>query len=594
MSGHGGVGRASLAGLDRASILGNNLEFAAETARASTAYVAGRDLAAGDFRNFGFASAAPSTEIYVGLGSAWETQSMFAKLMRRMAQPYRFADGVASDNAHNFNPRTPAGYTYLGQFAAHDIIRNSALLSDLGAKETRRRNLREQSLMLDALYGGGPALDERVYERSKPGEGFRTMLRTGGIDTVGMKEMVQPGDCPFNHRDIPRFAQADLSDNVQSGRPDILIPDARNDDNAMVAQMTALFHHVHNAVVTALRGPGIVLADLPGEDALPKGLRLFLNARRVTTALYRRILRDDFLKHLMSDAMWETYGANGFKPLVDTAADGLPLEFTHAAYRIGHSMVRMSYLFNEAHPMGEGIRDALKLRSSVRPQKLPPTTDWIADWSRFFDIGDTPPQPSRRIGPSYNEVLLSERLFGNKMVQQPTGVSAGGEIPNGDFAGLLFSDLIRGAVGNLLTLDGLLAKLPRDIVEASPLLADKAHRTKVLSDWLKAVPSITFTDAELEHLSANPPLIFWLLFEAATETNGCALGTMASVIIGDVFLARLAPRPQDAEADRAAAEMMELLFGAEVPANMPQLISFTAHTLGLTQAIPVFLKSATS
>jgi hypothetical protein len=90
-----------------------------------------------DFRNFGHPGAASAPNIYRGPGSAWDAQIMLAKLMRRMA-PYRLGDGVTSANDENFNPRTPAGYTYLGQFAAHDIIRNSSLLTDVGSQESGR------------------------------------------------------------------------------------------------------------------------------------------------------------------------------------------------------------------------------------------------------------------------------------------------------------------------------------------------------------------------------------------------------------------------------------------------------------------------
>ncbi|MER9410697.1 peroxidase family protein [Mesorhizobium sp. M0589] len=558
------------------------------------------------FRNFGMTigDAPDIKDVYVGLGKAWDTQVMFAKLMRRMNEVYTFKDGVTSHSDANVNKNIPAGYTYLGQFAAHDIIRNSALLTDLAAAETNRKNMRENSLLLDALYGDGPAFSGSLYQLSHPGEFFRTMLRTGSISTPPASPepaLGAAGKCPFAYRDIPRFQQSDLSENtpVDSGRPDILIPEQRNDDNAIVAQVTALFHHLHNAVVTALRA----LPDMPTYgDPAPRGRQLFTNARWVTSFLYRRIIRDDLLNKLVIGAVWDQYVANGYKPLADAPnSDGIPLEFSHAAYRLGHAMVRTNYTFNDDEPehpdhQPQGIGDILKTSSAERPHKFPLDLRWIADWSKFFRIAGTNRlQFSRRIGPCFNEKLLTADLFPNS----PVGTGPGGEVLDGDdddetkfpnnfCSGLLFSDLIRGTVGGLLTLDRILKILPTDVRGSSLLLADDARRAQVLRDWLTA-SRINFSEPELVELSTNPPLIFWLLFEAAYEADGCSLGTLGSIIVGDVFLARLAATAGEIDLDRRIeGNLLQLLFPTGLPSDMADLIRFTARTLGLENADPSF------
>lgn len=611
MTAHGGVGRASLRELEKVRATVPELAEAraslhawpgpGDRARPQAARLSGPEAPQlpPDFRNFGHPGAAPDkNSIYSGLGPAWNTQVAFAKLMRRMALRYDFSDGVSTANDKNFNDRIPAGYTYLGQFAAHDLIRNSVLLADIGTQETGRRNLRDESLNLDSLYGNGPSFDPQLYEIEEPGEGYRNMLRTGSMDPVQIEDYRKAGRCPFAFRDIPRFQQVDHSDWVQDkgktkitkkvklGRPDVLIADPRNDDNAMVSQITALFHHLHNAVVTRLRELGDAMPPAVAHEA-PKGLHLFLNGRSITTALYRRVLKQDFLKRLLRTEIWELYDRKGFAPLVDDRADGIPVEFSHAALRVCHSMVRMSYVFNQEVPMGEGIRDALKQRSSTRPHKFPPTKNWIADWSRFFDIGPEPPQTSRRIGPCYNEILLSERLFDNALVGSKEGAPPLPDdrphLPSDDHAGLLLSDLIRGVVGGLQKLDVLIEALPAAVTKLSPLLSDKQARTGRLRKWL-AEPSLGFTDAELDSLSGNPPLLLWLLFEAAEETDGKSLGTLGSVIVGDVFFARL--RDDDMP---EPTELLELIFGKDIPRCMPRLITFTADVLRLHEVAPTFV-----
>ncbi len=260
------------------------------------------------FRNFGLPGLAPRDRTYGGLPSADATQTLFGKLMRRMAEVHVYKDGATSEAGRNDNPRIPAGYTYLAQFAAHDVIRNAALLDDLAALEAGRRNLRRRALHLDALYGEGPILGAALYEKAARGEGYRATLRTGPVDPADLAGA--PADRIRRFRDVPRFQQADLSDGKQDGRPDLLIPDQRNDDNAMVAQITALFHHVHNAVVADLRKLGSEMPTFgrPG----PRGFALFENARRVTTTLYRTILRDDLLRRLLCDPVYEAYKRNGF------------------------------------------------------------------------------------------------------------------------------------------------------------------------------------------------------------------------------------------------------------------------------------------
>src|SRR5690242_8666654 len=85
------------------------------------------------FRNFGYEGGADEAKLYHGLETPWATQCLFAKLLRRMS--------VASAGGGNkTNERIPAGYTYLAQFAAHDIIRNSSLSPLLAAHEAERRN----------------------------------------------------------------------------------------------------------------------------------------------------------------------------------------------------------------------------------------------------------------------------------------------------------------------------------------------------------------------------------------------------------------------------------------------------------------------
>ena len=541
------------------------------------------------FRNFGYEALADEAKLYRGFETPWATQCLFAKLLRRMSSTPAGSDTATND-------QVPAGYTYLAQFAAHDIIRNSSLSPLLAAREAGRRNEREQALLLDVLYGEGPSSDPSLYALAKSGEAIRSSMRTGPMAPPSPSAMAIPvGACPFALRDLPRIQQADLSDGPQKGRTDVLIADQRNDDNANIAQMTVLFLHLHNAVATALGGAGLAKADAE----LPAGAYLFDRTRRVTTAIYRTVLQNDLLPRLISRPVWRLYQANGFRPLVDDQPQGVPLEFSHAAYRLGHAMVRLSYVFSDQHPEGEGLENVLLNRSASRPHKFPVSEHWIADWSHFFQIAGSTPQFGRRIGPTVNQVLLSAYTMpilcvgpDSKKLDPVTAKALSdadkAALPDPNKSGLLFSDLVRGTIGGLLRLDALIEQLPQIILAASPLLADATKRRQAISSWLQD-STIAFTAAELTGLAENPPLLFWLLFEAANEQMGLCFGTTASVIVGDVFMARFAASRAMVEDDPITQGLIAKLFPNGIPKTMPELVLFVADKLNLSNAWPRFI-----
>ncbi|ANN57060.1 hypothetical protein A9174_09970 [Mesorhizobium loti NZP2037] len=545
------------------------------------------------FRNFGNVAGADEAKLYHGLETPWATQCLFAKLLRRMS-------AASAGGGNKTNERIPAGYTYLAQFAAHDIIRNSSLSPLLAAHEAERRNEREEALLLDVLYGGGPFSDPGLYVVAKPGEVVRSLMRTGPMAPPSPNAMAMPaGACPFAIRDLPRFQQADLSDGFESGRTDVLVADQRSDDNANIAQMTALFLHLHNAVAGALSSSGIPKKDVE----LPAGAYLFDRTRRVTTAIYRNVLQNDLLPRLIAKPIWDLYNENGFRPLVDMP-QGVPIEFSHAAYRLGHSMVRLSYVFNDQHPEGEGLENVLLNRSSSRPHRFPVSEHWIADWSHFFQIAGSTPQFSRRIGPTVNEVLLSAYSMPILCVgpdSKPLDPATAGllseadraALPDPNASGLLFSDLVRGTIGGLLRLDALIEQLPQAALATAPLLGDAGKRDQAIRSWLQG-STVAFTAAEATELAENPPLLFWLLLEAAIEQDGLCFGTTGSVIVGDVFMARFAASRAMIEDDPITQDLVARLFPTGIPRTMADLILFVASALNLGDAWPRFITPPTT
>lgn len=219
------------------------------------------------------------------------------------------------------NPVIPAGYTYFGQFIDHDLTfdPNSSLqkLNDPEALE----DFRTPRFDLDSLYGRGPDDQPYLYQDAQD--------RGGGIRfRLGMTS---------DQRDRP----GELQRNVD-GRA--LIGDPRNDENAIICQLQAVFLNFHNKVIDELQQARTQFKDDPHA--------CFLEAQRIVRWHYQYIVLNDYLKRVVGEKTWRTVfqGKGDARPhphvkfyLPKRGQAYMPVEFSVAAFRFGHSMVRPSY-----------------------------------------------------------------------------------------------------------------------------------------------------------------------------------------------------------------------------------------------------------
>jgi len=137
----------------------------------------------------------------------------------------------------------------------------------------------------------------------------------------------------------------------------------------------------------------------------------------------------------------------------------------------------------------------------------------------------------------------------------------------------------------------------------SRLLADRCYRVNQLREWLVSEPTYGGLTAEdIETLASDPPLPFFILFEAMQQpqAEGLRLGALGSIIVSEVIFGALehheipvgqgAASLADALAEISAEYFPTNVF-AEVPEieRMDQLVEFTAEIGDLKQAVPAFL-----
>lgn len=526
-----------------------------------------------DYRNmFGEAAA---RDRYTGLGQdpkgRAETRHMLRWLAQRML---RDKVGAADENA-----RIPAGYTYLAQLVAHDSVHSLAPLPDIAGRSLTRRNGRTARLLLDTLYGGGPDAEPHAYAITGKSWDGRSRLRLGTIREVQSSRSPKLGTtrdlartgCPYSD-DRNAFP---IPNKQQSGAPDVLITDARNDDNVIISQLSVLFMLLHNQLC----------ATVEADDGKPLDARRFGDVRRVVTLVYRRILFEDLLPRLLHPAVLRAYKKK--KALADFADDGadwrMPIEFSHGAFRFGHAMVRGSYAINDDLPT-QGLIQIVRRNSAMRPKNMPLTHDWLVDWSFLFETGKGRELPSRKLAPLFNEEFVKGYLF-------PVTARDDSTHKPGDWDGLVYRDLVRGADAGLRSVRSLLDRLDPELRDLSPLVRNgKLNRRKIAS-WLRRR-----TDGDrraatyIRNIAGDPPLMFFLLLEAAeTEIatgrtadrreQGECLGPVGSALLAEFFF-REKLRTQDLiEGDAALTALANSLFAARgVPASMPALIAEIAAT----------------
>ncbi|MBL6078613.1 hypothetical protein JMJ56_11395 [Belnapia sp. T18] len=478
------------------------------------------------------------------------------------------------------NPNLPSGYTYLAQLAAHDMVSTSMAFWAAGGPDPGVANVHGAPLRLRTLYGGGPGACPFAFALDDARDQTRSRFRLSAH--AGAK-----GDASC-FRDIARAATPGTLGNrggfAGAGRGEALIADSRNDQSAPLSQLTCLFQMLHNALIDMLPKPGTLTARALRERTAAR----FAVAQEATILVFRSVLRHDLLPRLLDPEVRALYDNPAPEWLEPQPGPGLPLEFSHGAFRFGHAMLRDTYRiggFDDAT-----LADLLRQNSTRGPNAVPLTRDWLIRWSQFYEMPDQPaPNLSMRLGPRYTAMLMGDGFFD--------------PIEPGDPAGVAFRDLMSASLTGMRSVRDLCARvaaLRPGLAAQSPLLADPAAREAALAAWLGRDSAVSLlTPADVAALAAEPPLPFYILFEAEHEAGGERLGTLGSLLVAETVYGALARERLASEGEGELGAAFDRLCAAwlgdtrfvdpPLVEDMPGLVAFIARRLRLEAADPAFI-----
>ncbi|MET0251241.1 MAG: heme peroxidase family protein [Novosphingobium sp.] len=371
------------------------------------------------------------------------------------------------------NPTLTAGFTFLGQFLDHDMTFDPTSSLERQSDPEHISNFRTPSFGLDNVYGAGPGGSPHLYDQSAAGQGITFLLEETG--TPGKK-------------DLPRNSQRVA-----------LIGDPRDDENLIIGQLQVAFLRFHNAVVQHVKTE--IGLTAPGE--------VFAEAQRIVRWHYQWIIINQFLRKTCGNAVVDDVLNNGRKFYKWHNEPYIPVEFSVAAYRFGHSQVRPSYRANFTGnpgntpffamiftPTPSSPTDPDDLSGGCRAKRR------FIDWPTFFDFADGNVRPNKKI-----DSTLSTALF-----HLPGSVVSNPD-PKSNPSSLAQRNLLRH----------LTFSLPS---------GQRVARAMQLPELSKA----DLADLKPFGMDDRTPLWFYILREADKKESGERLGPVGGRIVTEVFI----------------------------------------------------------
>lgn len=424
---------------------------------------------------------------------------------------------AAASQPDSAGPIVPAGYTYLGQFVDHDLTLDKTAAS-LGQAVTVDELMqgRSPALDLDSVYGRGPGKEPQFYEA----DGIRLKTGASQASPQPVSDAVTTRD--LEAADLPRVGFG----STPAERMKANIPDLRNDENLVVAQTHLAFIRFHNRVVAKLAGGGLA------------GPALFEAARDLVVRHYQWMLRTDYLPRIVEPRIVDDVFTNGRKFFEPNPVSGvlptMPIEFSVAAFRLGHSQIRDLYQWNRVFREGGVTPASLALlfqfsgtSGGMLPgfERLP--TNWVADFARLYDFGKLGIPELKVPAGELNVAKNIDTHLVDPLKDLPPG-SFGGAAGGPDIErNLAFRNLTRADMVQLASGQQMVAAMRAADPSIEPLSDDQIIVGK------RGVNCSGFPDAKKKLLVKATPLWFYILREA--ELNGGRLTGVGGRLVAEVF-----------------------------------------------------------
>jgi hypothetical protein len=402
--------------------------------------------------------------MFPSLAAFAPADNLLNDLATQMIDPTPPLDDVSLSSDGFDNPDIPAGYTYLGQFIDHDMTHDTTDLTAQQVDPHGLTNFDTPFFDLGSVYGRGPSADPQLYDPANPG-----MLLIGGTP---------------DEPDLPRAADGTA-----------YLGDPRNDENLIVAQIQLSFLKLHNSFIAA------------GQS--------FTQAQQSTRWHFQWVIVNDFLPRIVGQDLVASMllpGKKGtiavdnrfYKP-TNPGRPMMPIEYSAAAYRFGHSMIRAEYEVHDSEtlpvfgPEGGDLRGSRPLPAEAR-----------IDWNYFFEINGIAPPDDRNLA----------RMIDTKLA-------------------LPLSNLPPTVVAHV---DGAILALAQ-----RNLLRGKRLGLPAGQDVAKAMGVAPIDNSRLglsdPAWGGKAPLWFYILKEAELLQAGRRLGPVGARLVAEVILGLLATDP---------------------------------------------------
>lgn len=382
------------------------------------------------------------------------------------------------------------GQIFFGQFIDHDITLDltSSFARLDGAEATT--NFRTPSLDLDCIFGAGPDGSPYLYWHGQTGaqRAYNGAKMLTGADQPGASaEMQQDLARSLHHRAI--------------------IGDPRNDENRIISQLQLAMIRFCNKVAEHLHTTrGLVQGELHAET------------RRLVTWHYQWTVINDYLKSIAGKPLVDNILGCGrkiyrpesclFGPQHGTDAF-IPVEFSVAAYRFGHSMIPQRIQIQSGKPALEVFGPSLGNGFSQLTD-----LDAVVQWPQVLDLSN----------PTVDRADKLDAKMAKDLLDLPF-------VPNGDVKSLATRNLLRGQAFRLPSGEKIAQACERPQAEIDIVTAKAA--------------ALAASASPPADLSAGTPLWLYLLIEAGEigrETSpglfdkGEGLGPVGGRIVAETLI----------------------------------------------------------